>query len=100
MTPSSPVNLERFLAKYAKAGAYYWAAVLIDEHGQPKGIGRISVKKKRLHIRQAWEIGPNDPDVARIREDDEPLIPADKKDIPVLRLKEHMGAMRARMNKQ
>ncbi len=100
MTPSSPVNLERFLAKYERAGAYHLAAAPIDEHGRLKGIGTIRVKKKKLHIRQAWEIGPNDPDVAGIREDDEPLIPADRKNIPVLRLKEHMGAMRARMNKQ
>ena len=100
MTPSSPANLERFLANYERAGAYHLAAALMDEHGRLKGIGRIRVKKKKLHIRHAWEIGPNDPDLAGIREDDEPLIPADKKDIPVLRLKEQMTALRALRNKE
>ena len=101
MTPNSSANLERFLANYATAGAYYLAAALMGEdRHQVKAIGKIRVNKKRLHIRQAWEIGPNDPDSAGIREDDEPLIPADKKDIPVLRLKEQMTGLRALRNKE
>jgi hypothetical protein len=38
-----------------------------------------------LSVREAWEIGPNDPDAVALKQDEQPLIPDDVKDAPVLR---------------
>jgi hypothetical protein len=39
----------------------------------------------RFPVRDAWEIGPNDPDAVALRDDDDPMIPEGQEDAPVLR---------------
>ena len=51
----------------------------------PIPIGKFCIGKYQLVVRPAWEIGPNDPDVVAIQKDDDPIIPEDEKNAPVLR---------------
>ena len=44
---------------------------------------QLSIAKRQLDIREAWQIGENDPDVVALYQDDEPIIPAGVTDPPV-----------------
>jgi hypothetical protein len=83
MEPNSSMNLDGFLKAFRKFNAYFLA---------PSGIGSFSrnfrdvgLLKSHLQVRQAWEIDENDPDIAALREDDEPIIPPTEANPPVLR---------------
>jgi hypothetical protein len=76
MTPTSSFNLDRFEKSVTLCGRYYLAPavytgtsdeyeVLIDNH----------LLKRHVHFREAWSIGPGDPDGAAIQEDDDPIVP-------------------------
>ena len=89
MTPDSNVNLERFLAAYHTCGKFYLGcdAMLknIDpEHPQKDSLG---IEMSALEVRWAWEIGLNDVDCIGVNlEEDDPYIPNDITDIPLLEL--------------
>ncbi|MGA3285630.1 MAG: hypothetical protein ABSD57_14380, partial [Verrucomicrobiota bacterium] len=87
MEASTDRNLNNFLASYAKHGAYYFAhAVLQDSSGEPDLDMENYIGKRDLNIRNAWEIGRNDPDFVGIREEDDPIIPAGQELAPVKEL--------------
>ena len=44
---------------------------------------QFAIAKRQLDIREAWQIGENDPDIAALCEDDEPIIPPSVTDPPV-----------------
>ena len=85
MAPTSDANLQRFLGSYEAAGRYYLAgAVITDERSRPVPVSDVYIAKRELNVRDAWQIGRNNPDVVGIREDDDPIIPAGEQDAPVL----------------
>lgn len=85
MVPTSGVNLQRFLRSYDAAGRYFLAgAVNRDEQSGPVPVSDVHIGKRELNVRNAWQIGRNDPDVVGIREDDDPIIPPGQQDAPVL----------------
>ena len=87
MEPASPVNLERFLSNYQAAGEYYLAhAVLRQGSSAVRPIRENCLIKRELNVREAWQIGRHDPDIAGILEDDDPIIPEGRDDAPVLEL--------------
>jgi hypothetical protein len=87
MAPTSDANLQRFLRSYEAAGRYYLAgAVITDEQSSPVPVSAVYIAKRELNVRDAWQIGRNDPDVVGIREDDDPIIPAGQQDAPVLKV--------------
>ncbi len=87
MEPSTDVNLNTFLASYKKIGFYVLAhAILPDRTAAPDLKMKDCIVKRELHVRQAWEIGPNDIDAMGVAEDDQPIIPSDKPAAPVLDL--------------
>jgi hypothetical protein len=64
MFPKSPANLNNFLSEYKRAGKFVLVPSTMDaETNMPEPIGKYALGKDNLVIRQAWEIGPNDPDV-------------------------------------
>jgi hypothetical protein len=85
MVPTSDANLQRFLRSYEAAGCYSLAgAVITDEQSSPVPVSDVDIAKRELNVRDAWQIGRNDPDVVGIREDDDLIIPAGQQDAPIL----------------
>lgn len=87
MEATTDRNLNGFLASYAKHGAYYFAhAFLQDSSGEPDLSMENYIGKRDLNIRNAWEIGLNDPDFVGIHEEDELIIPEGQENPPVKEL--------------
>jgi hypothetical protein len=87
MTPDSDANLQGFLDSYSKAEQYILAGVCLDGSGKyPQLINSPQLVLRALSVRQAWEIGRHDPDLIGILEDDDPVIPPNQKQPPIVEL--------------
>jgi tetratricopeptide (TPR) repeat protein len=86
MDPDTDENLERFLRAYATAGEYVLVPALRTEEDPVPSPLPGHLFKRELHVREAWEIGMNEPDAVGIDPDEEPIIPEDQKDAPVIEL--------------
>lgn len=89
MTPDNENNLERFIADYKKYGCFYLAYAGLDNGRVIPGGGRgfdEVIKLDNINIVEAWTIGPNDIDSVAISSNDNPKIPPEVKDPPVLSL--------------
>jgi hypothetical protein len=87
MTPDSNANLDRFLRRYEKVKGYLLAAAASSREAvAPQFVDCPYLMKSDLYVRQAWEIGRNDPDGAAILDGDEPIIPPDQNNPPVTEL--------------
>jgi hypothetical protein len=93
MMPTSTANLDAFLREYHKVGAFLLAPAQLSTN-TPTPFIQLAIAKQRLEIRQAWEIGENDPDFSALQEDDQPIIPLDAIDPPVISALERIRAMR------
>jgi hypothetical protein len=82
MVPTSSTNLDTFVAAYQKAGVFLLAPAHMGT-GEPMPFLQLAIAKRHLHIRQAWQIGENDPDASALHENDEPIIPLSETDPPV-----------------
>jgi hypothetical protein len=86
MRPSSPKNLEIFLAAFRRQGRFLLApAHFPSDSSSPEMFTKVGLGKYHLAVRDAWEIGEHDPDIIVIDPDDPPVIPDDKPDAPVLK---------------
>jgi len=86
MDPPDHVNLDRFLEKMNQTGWYVLLPVhYIDDSLPPEPFWKYGIAKRKISIREAWQIGPNDPDVVALRPDDDPIIPDAVENPPVLR---------------
>ena len=96
MYPESSANLDRFLTGYDVRKEYLLLPVALgpDRRSMHPAMS-LSLLKRNLHVRWAWEIGRNDPDSGAIFPDDQPLIPDDLADPPVLKLLEWKRAQAA-----
>ena len=90
MDATTPDNLDRFLRAHAAVGALYLAPAFappnFDGSQAPEVEMDIRIGVHHVHVRNAWEIGPHDMDAAAIHEDDDPVMPENVKDAPVLQL--------------
>lgn len=96
MTPVDSTNIDRFLFFYKKAGRYRLTYNLLAPT-QPISpyANNIFLEKRRLRIVPAWQIGHNDPTCAALKGIDDPLIPSDVIDPPILKtLKRFFGKNR------
>ncbi len=85
MNPASDRNLNMFLASYEASGSYLLGYG--SQHGSNMIFGKENfIYKHSLFVREAWEIGLNDVDRIGIHDDDDPIIPQEQKDAPVLKL--------------
>jgi len=83
MEPSSSENLKRFLDSYEVCKSYILTFAF--QVGQQITIGRDNqLLKQQLVVREAWEVGPYDIDVVAIQEDDDPIVPDEQRNAPVL----------------
>lgn len=85
MTPSSSKNLDDFLAVYRTVGRFVIApAQYVSPAVQPKIFSQLCIVKQSLNVRPAWQIGENDPDILGVCSDDDPIIPPEVTDAPIL----------------
>jgi hypothetical protein len=85
MEPTSHANLHRFLENLHAVGHYGLAHCILESRApQPELKTQHVVIKRELFVRDAWQIGPNDVDLVGLQEDDDPIIPEDQANAPVL----------------
>ena len=94
MTPDSPQNLVRLMEEYRDAGQYILAPMGSPHNGAPELVQSIGILKRELIIKEAFEIGLNEPEVVGIRQDDNPIIPDGILNAPVLEVLERAKEMR------
>lgn len=87
MNPENSNNLDNFMKVYSQLNKYKLYPARIDDDGRniepflDKGI-----LKKKITVRDAWEIGENDFEAVVIKENDNPIIPDHVEDAPVLKV--------------
>lgn len=90
MDAETSENLDRFLLAHTAVGTFYLAPAFapqgFDGSQVPEVEMDISIGMHRVYVRNAWEIGPNDIDSTAIQEDDDPIVPEDVNDAPVLKI--------------
>ena len=98
MTPETSKNLDMFISAYKKIGSFFLAPVCVDTSRNVVGMPstQLAIAKRQLDIREAWQIGDNDPDVSVLHEDDDPIIPAGVIDPPVNEALASIRTMRGR----
>ncbi len=101
MSPNTSTNLDNFLKSYRNTGVFFLAPAWMSKDGQLLGEPsfELSILKRDIFIRQAWNIGENDPDISCLNETDEPIVPANVIDPPfikALRKKRGLGRRRRR----
>jgi len=98
LTPKSTEMRDGFLESVTKAGRYLLApAVFVSETETPiLGTG-LGIEKTELVVKNAWEIGRTDPDASAFFGGDDPFIPPDIENAPVL---EFLETLREIENRQ
>lgn len=97
LTPSSSENLNRFLEAYREHGLYRLVPAKFNGiSASPEPNMNLSIDKHRLDVREAWLIGPNDPDASILDKEDPPVLPMDHSDPPALRALEWIESLRKR----
>ena len=86
MDPPNSTSLAGFLEDWKRAGTYILApAHLRNPDVAPTLALSLGIRKEDLVVRQAWEIGENDPDICAISADVDPILPDGVEDPPVLK---------------
>lgn len=83
MTPTSSINLDRFLDAYTRAGAYGLAPLAFSGADFSSIDPDLIIFKRRLIARDAWTVGEQDPELICIDPDDDPIVPAHVADPPI-----------------
>jgi hypothetical protein len=91
MDPDSSANLDLFMRQYQKVGHYG----LLPGSGYeltdgPTFNSGLVLGKKQLYVRPAWQVGPNELDSMAVSLNDDPIIPSDVRDPPILRVMERL----------
>ena len=83
MTPNTSANLDNFVTAYKRAGNFLLVPAWI-RGGEVRELSpaQFAIAKRQLDIREAWQIGENDPDLTALHEDDEPIVPSGVIDPP------------------
>jgi hypothetical protein len=95
MTPESSINLERFIKSYNHFGLYaLMPSVSKKDNTQPHILQEHYILKRNLVIRPAWKIAENDDELMAIHPDDEPIIPSNIEDAPIIKTLEKVRRMK------
>lgn len=101
MDPPDLRNLNSFLEHYNRTGRYF----IMPSHfkgaaEQPEIFWDLRIGKQELSVREAWQIGENDPDICAIQENDQPIIPDGIEDAPVKRALDRLKRLKTRKAKR
>ncbi len=85
MIPNTSTNLDNFIKAYKKAKNFLFGPVQMNTNGEIAEMpsDQLAISKKQIDIREAWQIGENDPDIVALRADDDPIIPPGVVDAPI-----------------
>ena len=86
MQPKNSKNLDLILQQYAKFGCYTLCPSVATSLEEFLPMPKSGLIKSQLIFRWAWEIGEDDLDSVGVLVDDQPIIPKDIKDAPVMAL--------------
>jgi hypothetical protein len=87
MDNTNPMNLRMFQERFGRTKCFgLLPALLPSEHREGVLFNSLEIQKKSIRIIPAWQIGENDLDSAAIGPEDDPIVPAEVPDAPVLRL--------------
>jgi hypothetical protein len=87
MDPQSDLNLSKFLEQYRRHGFYELCHAVMPSAGAPPDPVRTpKFIKRELTVRDAWQVGLNDPDAMGIHPGDDPVIPLGEVNPPVQEL--------------
>ena len=97
-SPSTATSLGDFVRAYRETGIFFLAPVLLSTSKSIVGAPsrQFAIAKQQLDIREAWQIGENDPDRAALLEDDDPIIPTGVSEPPVNKALASIQTMRGR----
>jgi len=88
MTPNNPQNLNIIEAYFKRNTSYLLCPAKMtyngNQPGQPVIFPETSILKHKIEIKNAWEIGPNDMLSSGILANDNPIIPDNIKNAPIL----------------
>jgi hypothetical protein len=86
MTPTDSSNLDNFLRQFERTQRYILMPAHFTEASvPPKFFLDLGIEKRQIRVCPAWQLGENDFDICAISPDDDPIIPKDIKEPPVLR---------------
>lgn len=95
MDPATSENLDRFIAAQKNVGEFYlvpgYARRNADGNYAVEFASSLGIKVRKVHVRDAWEIGPNDIDRVVVSAKDDPIVPKDVKRAPVHELLRQRG---------
>lgn len=87
MEAKSHANLNHFLDNFQRSKQFTLTfGIISNDSQQPELMTQFAITKNELIIRDAWQIGPDDIDIAGLTEEDDPIIPSDQSDPPVLKV--------------
>jgi hypothetical protein len=87
MDNTNPMNLKMFQERFARTKKFrLFPAQLPTQRHKMALYEDLGIEKNSIRIAPAWQLGDNDPDSAAIGPDDDPIIPIEVADAPVLRL--------------
>ena len=101
MDPPNLHNLNSFLQRYKDTRHFF----IVPSHfkgaaEQPEILWDFRIGKRELFVREAWQIGENDPDICAIQKGDQPIIPAGIEDAPVKRALASLKLLKRRKAKR
>lgn len=87
MNNPDPINLKRFEDRFSTVKSYWiFPAQMPTEKFGAEIFEEFAIRKDKIRIAPAWKIGENDIDSVAIGPDDDPIIPPDVDDVPLLGL--------------
>jgi hypothetical protein len=87
MDKPDPLNLKRFEGRVTRTERYGVFTIQAPTgENDIEMFGDLAIMKKTIRITSAWQVGENDIDGMAIRPGDNPIIPPEMIDAPVLKL--------------
>jgi hypothetical protein len=96
MEPETSQNLDAFLQAYTREGRFALVPMMMTTNVTTSSFRfDLAIKKRKLELKRAWEIGPDDPDMSVLRNSDDPIVPDGVAGAPVIAALERLREMRA-----
>ncbi len=83
MTVSDHKNLEVFQHALEDIGSYFLLPVVLNNDGTTQFLTKRSILKRKIHVREAWQIGSQDLDCLAVRPTDDVIIPDGEESPPI-----------------
>tara|TARA_R110002096_G_scaffold120601_9_gene261148 strand:- start:1159 stop:4422 length:3264 start_codon:yes stop_codon:yes gene_type:complete len=88
ITPPNSNNLDTFLSDFEEKQCFILAPAVLGPEGEPQFFTDLSILKRMLYVREAWEVGVHDQDGMALRSDDNILVPDGIENPPCFELME------------